>query len=199
MKRLLSTAAIVVALSGAAIAEDKTATGAFTKFETDANVDLYASDLLGARIYATEAELGDTIATGGETEWDDLGEINDMVLTKDGEVDVVVLGIGGFLGIGERDVAVDMDQLKIVRDGDDPTDYFLVINASREMIENAPEFMREDVREAAAEIEADIDNAGVETAEKTGELMDKADTEIEQTSAELETQLDTEVETTETN
>jgi sporulation protein YlmC with PRC-barrel domain len=45
-----------------------------------------------------------------------LGEINELILDKDGKVNAVVIGVGGFLGIGEHDIAVSMDKLKFVEE-----------------------------------------------------------------------------------
>ena len=41
-----------------------------------------------------------------------LGDINEILLDKSGKVDGVVIGVGGFLGMGEHDIAVSMDKLK---------------------------------------------------------------------------------------
>jgi len=41
-----------------------------------------------------------------------LGDINELILDKDGKVSAVVIGVGGFLGMGEHDIAVSMDKLK---------------------------------------------------------------------------------------
>jgi hypothetical protein len=41
-----------------------------------------------------------------------IGDINDVVLDKSGKVEKVVLGVGGFLGMGEHYVAVAYDKLK---------------------------------------------------------------------------------------
>jgi sporulation protein YlmC with PRC-barrel domain len=41
-----------------------------------------------------------------------LGDINELILDKDGKVNAVVIGVGGFLGMGEHDIAVSMDKLK---------------------------------------------------------------------------------------
>ncbi|MDT7953933.1 MAG: DUF4142 domain-containing protein [Acetobacteraceae bacterium] len=41
-----------------------------------------------------------------------VGDIDDVLLNRSGKADAVVVGVGGFLGIGERDVAVPYDQLK---------------------------------------------------------------------------------------
>src|SRR6187401_2403506 len=43
-----------------------------------------------------------------------LGDINELILDKDGKVNAVVIGVGGFLGMGEHDIAVTIDKLKFV-------------------------------------------------------------------------------------
>jgi sporulation protein YlmC with PRC-barrel domain len=45
-----------------------------------------------------------------------LGDINELILDKDGKVNAVVIGVGGFLGMGEHDIAVTMDKLKFVEE-----------------------------------------------------------------------------------
>jgi sporulation protein YlmC with PRC-barrel domain len=45
-----------------------------------------------------------------------LGDINEVLLDKDGKVTAVVIGVGGFLGMGEHDIAVSMDKLKFVEE-----------------------------------------------------------------------------------
>ncbi|WP_197427251.1 PRC-barrel domain-containing protein [Bradyrhizobium retamae] len=45
-----------------------------------------------------------------------LGEINELILDKEGKVNAVVIGVGGFLGMGEHDIAVSMDKLKFVEE-----------------------------------------------------------------------------------
>jgi sporulation protein YlmC with PRC-barrel domain len=45
-----------------------------------------------------------------------LGDINELILDKTGKVNAVVIGVGGFLGMGEHDVAVSMDKLKFVEE-----------------------------------------------------------------------------------
>jgi PRC-barrel domain len=43
-----------------------------------------------------------------------IGTISDLIVDSSGKVQAVVIGVGGFLGLGERDVAVPMDQLQVV-------------------------------------------------------------------------------------
>ena len=41
-----------------------------------------------------------------------VGDIKELMLDKNGKITGVAIGVGGFLGMGERDVAVKFDQLK---------------------------------------------------------------------------------------
>ena len=45
-----------------------------------------------------------------------LGDVSELILDKDGKVSAVVIGVGGFLGMGEHDIAVTMDKLKFVEE-----------------------------------------------------------------------------------
>ena len=148
MKRLLSTTALVIAMTGGVHAQS--AETGFAKVEMQQS-DFYASELIGMRIYNAEnrMEADATIVDGGETEWDDIGEINDVIVTQDGKVSAVILGVGGFLGLGERDVAVAMSDIQIVREEGDSDDRFLVVSTSKEALEQVPAFERD--REMAAE------------------------------------------------
>lgn len=142
MKRFLSTTAILISLSGAAFAETHTNPG-FGTVAATAN-DFFASDLIGMRVYNSEAQIDTnaTIAADGQKNWDDIGEINDIIVGADGQVKAVILGIGGFLGMGERDVSVSMDAITVVRQEGDANGRFLVVNTSKAALEQAPEFDR---------------------------------------------------------
>ena len=61
-----------------------------------------ASKLVGVKVYNDNNE--------------NIGEISDIIIDKSGKVDTVVLGVGGFLGMGEHYVAVPMDRLKWVNE-----------------------------------------------------------------------------------
>src|SRR5215212_6606090 len=45
-----------------------------------------------------------------------IGDIDEMILDNNGKIQAVVIGVGGFLGIGERNVAVPFDQIKFVNE-----------------------------------------------------------------------------------
>ena len=67
-----------------------------------------------------------------------IGDVNDILLDKDGRVSTAIVGVGGFLGIGEKDVAVPFNALKVAeKDGD----RYLVMNTSKEALETAPGYV----------------------------------------------------------
>lgn len=137
MKKLLLTTVALSAFSLPVLAQD----GMFRDAMTAGSVR--ASDLIGARIYASEAAIDADEYAGVQEGWNDIGEINDVIVARDGQVEAVLVDIGGFLGMGERQVAVDMTALRFVSDGataDNADDWFLVLNADKPMLEAAPEW-----------------------------------------------------------
>jgi sporulation protein YlmC with PRC-barrel domain len=60
-----------------------------------------ASSLMGASVYNSTDDDAQTI-----------GSVNDLVMDKDGKIVSVVVGVGGFLGIGSKNVAIDYSQVK---------------------------------------------------------------------------------------
>lgn len=88
--------------------------------------ELTAERLTGARVYGTDDE--------------DIGEIDELLLTEDGSgVDRVVVDVGGFLGMGEHEVAVTMEELHILR-SDDGMDFRVYMDATQEELEAQPEY-----------------------------------------------------------
>ncbi|MEL6510976.1 MAG: PRC-barrel domain-containing protein [Pseudomonadota bacterium] len=140
MKHFMTTTAAALVLSTAAYADANMAT--FQDTEFDAETHLNASEFIGMRVYASEAQIEGTVAEGGETEWDDIGEINELVLNRDGQVQNVIVGVGGFLGMGEKDVAMAMDQIKFIPEEGDSGEFFLVVNANAAGVEEAPAYER---------------------------------------------------------
>ena len=142
MKKLLLSTAFMVGIGGTVTAQDATAPGMFRP-AADA-LSLRASDVIGMRVYVSEAAIDADEYDGVQTGWADIGEINDLILSRDGAVDAVLVDIGGFLGMGERQVAVGMEALRFVSDAstpDAPDDFFLVMAAARADLEAAPDYM----------------------------------------------------------
>ena len=45
-----------------------------------------------------------------------IGDISDLIVDRDGKIEAVVIGVGGFLGMGEHSVAVPFEQIKFVNE-----------------------------------------------------------------------------------
>ena len=117
-------------------------TGPASYLDAAGPTDVLASSLIGMRVYAVQADVDATQAYPADArkEWADVGEVNDVVLDWNGAVKAVVLGVGGFLGVGEKNVAIEMSSLRKVRESNDSNDWFLVVNSSKEMLTNAPAY-----------------------------------------------------------
>lgn len=143
MKRIITATAMSLMLTTSLYAANEVKPLQTYEFNESANMsDVLASDLIGMRIYSVEENYDrfneDYQAQADEEkDWDDIGEVNDVILGFDGSVKAVILGVGGFLGVGEKDIALPMEQLKVVREQDDADSYFLVVNANKDVLTNA--------------------------------------------------------------
>ena len=45
-----------------------------------------------------------------------IGDVSEMLVDQSGKIQAVVVGVGGFLGIGERDVAIPFEQVKFMNE-----------------------------------------------------------------------------------
>jgi len=68
-----------------------------------------------------------------------IGEINDLIIGDDGRVKAVIVGVGGFLGMGEKNVAIAYDDLKWTSNGGNQTPTAYVM-ASKDTLKSAPTF-----------------------------------------------------------
>jgi hypothetical protein len=95
-----------------------------------------------AQFLANDEVIGAEVvnATGEE-----VGEIADLVMDQEQKLAGVVLSVGGFLGLGEKWVAVPVDQIAFPTD-DRPAQ--LRIEVTAEQLENAPDFITRDTIEA---------------------------------------------------
>lgn len=124
IRNLLATTALAtIAASGASAAEDQ-ASGRFLSSSEDAAM---ASSIIGEMVYTSSAEDAESV-----------GEVNDLLVGQDGTIDAAIIGVGGFLGLGEKNVAVSYDELDLTTDDDGS--YYVVLETSKEELEAAPAF-----------------------------------------------------------
>ena len=94
--------------------------------EVDPANAVLASQFMGQAVYTAANE--------------NIGEINDLIMNKNLDNIVAVVGVGGFLGIGERDVAIPISDIQVNKDTDNALR--LTITASKEQLEAMPAFDR---------------------------------------------------------
>lgn len=69
---------------------------------------------------------------------DSIGEINDLVVGADGRITHAVLGVGGFLGIGEKNVALPLGQVRLMRQSDGTLIGF--VTSTKAQLQEMPNF-----------------------------------------------------------
>ncbi|KUF12523.1 PRC-barrel domain-containing protein [Pseudoponticoccus marisrubri] len=96
-------------------------TNAMPITEMDGAELIRTRDITGGDIYTMNeandegsAWDADTMYTEVGAEWNDIGEIEDLVLSKDGKIIGIVAEVGGFLDIGDKHVVIDVSDLKLV-------------------------------------------------------------------------------------
>jgi hypothetical protein len=87
-----------------------------------------------AQFLANDEVIGQDVVNVMDEE---VGEIADLVMDRDQKLVGVVLSVGGFLGLGEKWVAVPVDTIEFPT-GDRPAR--LVVAVTEEQLENAPDF-----------------------------------------------------------
>lgn len=90
---------------------------------------LLVSSFIGQSVYESDAPDAQSV-----------GKLNDLIASPDGQIEAAVIGVGGFLGVGEKDVAVSPDQLQLATRSDGKT--WLVIKANKQQLNDAPAFDR---------------------------------------------------------
>ena len=66
-----------------------------------------------------------------------IGEIIDVLVNPSGQIDAAIVGVGGFLGAGEKDVAVNFNEIKPTKKNDKT---YLTLNTTKDALKNAPGF-----------------------------------------------------------
>jgi sporulation protein YlmC with PRC-barrel domain len=142
MTRFLASTALSLALfaSAGALAQTTTsdtpsATGTVTQQQAG---EYLADDVIGATVRNAQDE--------------NIGSVADLVIDQNGQVKAAVLSVGGFLGIGDKHVAVPWNQVKIGAaprasasgsasgSADAARDPAVMVNMTKDQLKQAPAF-----------------------------------------------------------
>ncbi len=99
-----------------------------------------------------------------------IGDVNDLIFDKTGKISTVIVGIGGFLGMGEKNVGLGYEALTYTeKDGQ----RVIMVPLAKEALMSAPAYVYtektrfDQVREKAGDM-------ATKASEKAGELKDQA-------------------------
>lgn len=126
LKSFALAGAIATMVSGAAFAEQPTTRGMGTN--TTFMTTLPQNALLVSNIH--EQNVYDPSENK-------IGEIKDLVLDRNGKITAAIISVGGFLGMGEKDVAVAFDAVNVAQRNNKS---WLTMNATKDDLKNATGF-----------------------------------------------------------
>jgi sporulation protein YlmC with PRC-barrel domain len=121
---VLSTSAFVLA-GGLALAQAPTAQAPSVAAPSASSsmMRLLASDIYKANVYDNSENK--------------IGDVTDLVINNDRNITTAVIGVGGFLGVGQKDIAVPFKDLKISsRNGKE----WLALNRTKEELRSMPRY-----------------------------------------------------------
>ncbi|MGR3513502.1 MAG: PRC-barrel domain-containing protein [Paracoccaceae bacterium] len=94
-------------------------------------------DITGGAVYVMDENAGmwnpDMTYDAVGTDWNQVGEIEDIILSKDGEMKGFIAEIGGFLDIGDKHVMIPLDDVSLV--AVDDRSYAYVTRLTEEQLE----------------------------------------------------------------
>lgn len=83
--------------------------------------------------------IGETVYNGTGDDAQNIGDVNDIVLSKEGKAQSLVIGVGGFLGIGAKNVTYDFSKAQWAEKNGDR---WLVAQTTKEELQAQPDFNR---------------------------------------------------------
>jgi sporulation protein YlmC with PRC-barrel domain len=148
IRNLLASTAIAGLLATGALAQDATTPAPAEPAATE----MAPEALQPADGHLASAMIGEQVYSGAGDDAQTIGDVNDIVIGNDGMVQALVVGVGGFLGIAEKNVAIDFKKASWA---DQNGDRWLVVETSKEALQGLPDFDRAAYEPAPATAAAD--------------------------------------------
>lgn len=154
MKRFFTSTALVLSLASAGWAQSVQTEVGTTKMS---NESLLVRDLLGEPVYnfRGKPKTDKPMPVGGVERFEKIANVKDLMINADGEVEALILSVGGFWGLADREVTADMDGVTVVTDVRGRR--YLVIFTDEETLSDAPRFNKFDISAATGEGEGDAE------------------------------------------
>lgn len=157
MKKLLVTTALSGLMLSAAVAQSSSPSGSGSSSQAPAassdsmKSDASKSSTSGAssssagasgatiaaqkpdQLLASKVEGTDVVGANDEK----IGDVSDILFTKDGRIEAYILSVGGFLGVGAKEVALAPSSVQLVQDKDT---WKLKVSMTKDQLAQAPNF-----------------------------------------------------------
>ena len=168
MKLQIFTLAVALALAAAPPFGEASAQTAGTSGATVSFVTQQPADEWLARVFIGQAVYN----AAGEN----IGDINDLVFNRKGQISTVVIGVGGVLSIGEKGVGVPFSTLtfNVGKNGE----RVIVVALGKEALVKAPEFKATE-KTTFDKVKDNASDLGHKALEKAVELKDQAAKKID--------------------
>ncbi|WP_336070073.1 PRC-barrel domain-containing protein [Nitratireductor rhodophyticola] len=174
-RNLLATTAIATLVATGAVAQTSTTTG--TGAPAAAPTEQPTEMVVRADGHLATDLIGKTVYNGTGEDAENIGEVNDLVLDEEGEVSAIVVGVGGFLGIGQKEVALEYD---LVEWAEQDGDRWLVVETTADALKAQEEFDRSAYRPMPAD--AEVSEAKPASRDDLANAPVKADENAEETA-----------------
>jgi sporulation protein YlmC with PRC-barrel domain len=123
LKRLMMTTAAAALVVGSAVAQTPAPDAPKAPPAVQKTEPMAPGAQTGSRQFVTQQSSDQWLATkfkgtdviGSNNE--KIGDVNDLLIDQNGRIVAYIVGVGGFLGIGERQVAIPLESLQMGSDG----------------------------------------------------------------------------------
>ncbi len=175
---LTAVAALMIAIGPLAAAEtDAPASAPITFVAKQQPTEVLGTDFVGTPVVTKDKQQ--------------IGKISNLVFDHTGHIELAVIGIGGFLGIGEKEVAVPFESLKGDQVNDKPV---FLIDATKDEVKAAPIYLtlnkqaiverlatwREKAKQSWSDLKAKAGKTYEEAKESAGKAYEEAKEKVDQ-------------------
>lgn len=142
MKTLLASTALFISLAGVGMAQSTTTDVGVVKMS---EASLLVREMIGEPVYNFRGRpVTDTpMPLAGAERFEKIAHIKDVMINTDGAVEAIVMSVGGFWGLADREVTAAMDGLSVVTDV--RGDKYFVIYTYEDELGDAPRFNKFDI------------------------------------------------------
>jgi sporulation protein YlmC with PRC-barrel domain len=143
LKKLLITTALSGLMLSSALAQSSPPSASGDAIKSDAPAAgasrSEAAPILSAQrpdhLLASKIKGADVLGANNEK----IGDVSDVVFSRDGRVEAYLISVGGFLGVGAKEVALHPSSVQHTQDKDT---WKLKVNLSKDQLSQAPNFVR---------------------------------------------------------